>query len=244
MSRWLKALAKAGLVDLTDAERERVGGGAGPADPEEIERILAESRALESGEVDLEADTDPALEPPEPPPVHVEPLVDVQSGVPLDQVYDRLGVTGSPYPAEKLLTILDAMKALDPAARKAAILAMDTAEPTWTISDPLLDADRKMEALRTAQAELDATVAEAETKAADDLSSQDQYKEKASTEIRKQIADLEALLAQELQDVADAKAQVNVRLAETRNICTQERARYEAEIDRLKTLNVTFPQES
>jgi len=237
MSRWLKALAKAGLVELNEAERDRVGAtGDAPPSPEDIERLLAETR-------DLEGDTG-ALGEPEPAAPAVEPLVDVAADVPLAELYTRLGVETSPYPAEKLLTILDAMKALDPAARKAAVLAMDAAEPTWTIGDPLLDAQRKAEALRTAQSELDATIQAAEAKATADLASQDEYKDQASTEIRKQIADLEALLAQELQNVADAKAEINVRLAETRNICTNERARYEAEIDRLKSLHITFPSES
>ena len=238
MSRLLKALAKAGLVELNEQERERIaeGGEEGaPPSTEDIDRLLEESRELAG---------DAAPEPEVVEPRSVEPLVEVEANVAFDALYGRLGVEASPYPAEKLLTILEAMRALDPAARKAAVLAMDAAEPTWTINDPLLDAERKMEALRTAQAELDATVGAAEAKAASDLAAQDDYKDQASTEIRKQIADLEALLAQELTNVAEAKAQINLGLAETRNLCTQERARYEAEIDRLKTLNLTFPAET
>lgn len=247
MSRWMKALAKAGLVELTPEERERIAGGAPEgADSAEIDRILAESKAL----TESAGDTEPAVpgetaapvaaEPAAP----VEPLVDVAANVDLSALYTRLAVESTPYAAEKLLVILDAMRALDPAARKAAILAMDSAEPSWTIADPLLDADRKIQALQTAQRELDATVTDAEAKGAADLAAQDEYKNKASAEIRQQIADLEALLAQELQNVADNKADINVRLAETRSVCTQERARYDAEIDRLKTLNIIFSSEA
>ncbi len=239
MSRWLNALAKAGLVELEGAEAAAAGGGDDPS-AQDLDALLAESRSL----IDAVDGSPPAAAPP---PQVIEPvqgLVDVQEGVPFAELFTSAGVAPSPLPAEKLLKILDGLKAMDPATRKAAVMAMDAAEDAWTAGDALLDAQRKMDALRKATARLEASASAAGTQAEQELTAQDQYKTKATEEIRRQIADLESMLEAELQAVADEKAAINARLAETRAACGRETARYEAEIDRLGTLFLTFPAES
>lgn len=237
MSRWKKALAKAGLLELDADEIEATPDADAPADADDIDRILAETKALVG-----DADAAPPAEPePEP---EVTPLVAVVENVDLESLYAQSGVPESPFTAEKLLKILDGLRALDPATRKAAVLAMDAADEEWTIQDPLLDANRKIKALATAQKRLAATADQAGAKAETDLAEQERYKEQASTEIRSQIAELEKLLENELTKVAEEKATIHARLQETRAACTRESARYEAESDRLETLTLTFPTES
>ncbi|MCP4809109.1 MAG: methyl-accepting chemotaxis protein [Proteobacteria bacterium] len=239
MSRWKKALAKAGLLELDGDEIEPTASEDTPADADDIDRILAETKALVG---DAEA-APPVVVKPTPPKIF-EPLVEVVENVELDALFAQSGVPESPFPAEKLLKVLDGLRALDPGTRKAAILAMDAADEDWTIQDPLLDANRKIAALDTARERLTATAAQAEAKAETDLAEQETYKEEASATIRAQIADLEKLLETELNKVAEEKATIHARLQETRAACTRESARYEAESDRLKSLTLTFPTES
>ena len=238
MSRWKKALAKAGLLELEEGEVEATPADD-VADADDIDRILAETKAL-VGDAEAAPVATPQVIEPEP----VEPLVEVVENVELDQLYASSGIPESPFPAEKLAKVLDGLRQLDPATRKAAVLAMDAADEEWTIQDPLLDAQRKIGALQNARKRLDATATQAEAKAETDLAEQEQYKTQASETIRAQIADLEKMLEDELNKVAEAKATIHARLQETRAACTRESARYEAEIDRLASLTVTFPTES
>lgn len=233
MSKWMRALAKAGLVELEGAEAEAARQDT--ASDEDLDRMMAESEALLSA---VGADPEPAPAPP------AVPLGEVVEGVELSGLYASAAIPQSPFPAEKLLKVLEGLKALAPATRKAAILAMDSADEVWTIQDPLLDAVRKIDALRQAQAQLDATITSAEARAQQELAQHEAYKEQATSTIRSQIAELEQLLASELTEVAEKKAAVHASLQETRAACTRESARYEAEVDRLQSLSITFPDES
>ena len=67
-------------------------------------------------------------------------------------LYAERGVPASPFPAEKLLKLIDGLRAMEPAVRKAAVLAMDSADENWTIDDAALDASRKIRALNDTKA--------------------------------------------------------------------------------------------
>ena len=86
----------------------------------------------------------------------------IDEGVALDDIFALAGVSPSPFPAEKLLRLLDGLRAMDAATRKTAVLAMDAAEDSWQISDPVLDAQRKIAALEAYKRRLAAQVAAAE----------------------------------------------------------------------------------
>jgi hypothetical protein len=68
-------------------------------------------------------------------------------GIALADIFAAAGVPDSPYPAEKLLRLLDGLRAMDAGTRKAAVLAMDAADDNWQIGDCIADADRKISAL-------------------------------------------------------------------------------------------------
>jgi hypothetical protein len=244
MSRWLKALAKAGLVELSEDEHENLKAreeaqSAEPVDGQDIDRILRETRELMNGSQHPEAEAQPGSGAPPPPPVPSAPPVEVVEGQDFSELYAGQ-IPESPFPAEKLLRVMDGLKAMDPGTRRAAVMAMDSADDEWTIGDPLIDAQRKIQLLQSRTASLSASITQAEAQAEADLKAQEEYKQQATTTIREQIADLEAMLEAELEKVADEKAGIHSALNEKRASCTREAARYEGEIDRLASLSTIF----
>src|SRR5688572_15491440 len=121
MSKFLKALAKVGLVDLEESERSRLAtpeaAGEEPSQ-EDINRILADARKTNTPEAASSA--------PPPPSAQAQAYESgVGEGRELSSIYAEMSVPPSPFPAEKLLKLLDGLRAMDPHTRKAAVLAMD-----------------------------------------------------------------------------------------------------------------------
>lgn len=238
MSGFLKALAKVGLVELDPSELARPSRH----DPSEsdLDRLLAETRAM-AREVDgAEPDTEVEPEPePEraPPPA---PVGDLKVGRPFTEIYEEHAVPASPFPAEKLLRVLDGLAAMDASTRKVAVMAMDAADDAWTIGDPVVDAQRKIRVLTNVRGALDEQVKAAEAGARADVEAQESYKEEATRTIRQQIRDLEALLSEELQKAATEIAAVQSRLDGVRVAASSESARLRVEMDRLSGVVDTF----
>jgi hypothetical protein len=234
MSRFLRTLAKVGLVELSDQEQTRAARDPEPLDDEKLARILAEEAAAAEAA----------------PPVVTEPLsVPAQAsgaqgmsagGLSFEALYRGAQVPSSPFPAEKLLKLLEGLKAMDPAMRKAAVLAMDAADDAWTIDDALLDAERKTRTLRHGIERLSAGLTQAEQQAQKELAALDDFAQKAADTIRKQIAELEKLLTQELESAAQKKAQVQADLHVAREGAARERLRFEQEIARFVEVTSTF----
>ena len=150
------------------------------------------------------------------------------------------GVPDSPFPVEKLLKMLEGLKALPAASRKAAVLALDAADENWSIADVILDAQRKTRALREEQGRLDTHIAAAEAQAQSDITDAESYLEQATATIREQIAELETLLQQEVQQVADQKSQITQTLQSSRDAAARQRARLDSEIARIAQVPLTF----
>ncbi|MFT5585493.1 MAG: hypothetical protein ACI9VR_003085 [Cognaticolwellia sp.] len=240
MSKFLKALARLNLVQLDEEESSRPSPHDGD---EDIDKILAETRALMGHTDDLSVDpagTDGGQAAPEPAPPPISVPSEINEGQAFEEIYAAAGIADSPYPAEQMLKLLDGLKAMGPRERKIAVMAMDAADDRWTISDPVLDAQRKIATLQTETERLGAFKDQAEAQAEADLQAQETYKTEASSTIRQQISELEELLEQELRKVADEKAGIHVRLEAARSAVVREKARYEQHIDTLYVLSKTF----
>ncbi len=230
MGRVLKTLAKIGLIELNEDERATLEEDSSHIDRGAIDHLLQEethSRSVaQAPQPDRKAmqKGDPGM---------VE-------GLSFEEIYALAQITPSPYPAEKLLKVLDGLRAMDAATRKAAIMAMDAADEDWAIEDAVLDAQRKIQALQEASVKLADGVAQTQAKASKDLEAQEHYQQEATASIRKQIADLEGLLQQELQKVAEEKAAIQARVQQTREACARETARFEQEIARLQEIPNSF----
>lgn len=158
----------------------------------------------------------------------------ISEGQPFDSFY--ADIQPSPYPAEKMLKLLDGLQAMDAATRLAAVKAIDQADDNWTIDDPVSDARQKIAAL-TGQASAfiaQVTVIEKDTEAA--IKALEGDNDKAVSAIRKQIADMEALLARQVEKSSSDKTGLQNQLQAAREACTRETGRLHAEASRLHGL--------
>lgn len=130
----------------------------------------------------------------------------------LDAVYAQAGVAPSLYPAERLLRLVDGLSAMDEATRLMAIKAMDAADESWTIEDPLADAAAKVQALamHAELLQLNLQALERDTRAR--MEAVAARREKVVGDIRQQMAELDALATRETtraaQELATQEAQL------------------------------------
>ncbi len=149
------------------------------------------------------------------------PVPDV-SGLSLAQIYANAGVVAASYPAERLLRLLDGLKAMEEGTRRQAIAAMDAADDTWTIADPLHDASLKIAAIEAHAATLRAGVTQAEQDTQLALASVQQRQDTSVTEIKRQITELEGLLARELARGAQENAALGAALQAKKEAALRE----------------------
>ncbi|WP_114969135.1 methyl-accepting chemotaxis protein [Rhodoferax ferrireducens] len=130
------------------------------------------------------------------------------AGLPLnlDDIYANGRIAPSLYPAERLLRLVDGLSAMDEATRLMAIKAMDAADESWSIEDPLADAAAKVKALAAyaEQRQLNLLALEAESQTR--LEAVAARQAQVVGDIRKQITELEALVSRELTRAAQETA--------------------------------------
>ncbi len=215
----LNLLAKAKLVELSDEERVESG-------------LLNEEAPATVEKVPVEV-----VEPEVPPALDLPPLADDQSELrPLEDIYAAAKIPAVPFSAEKLLKLLDGLKALDAVTRKAAVIAMDAADDNWQISDCLADAEHKIAALNSYRQHLAARVVSAEQEAVEKMNATRASLESTSTEIRKQIAELEQLLEREITRTAQQTTALEAALRNEREAAAREGRRIDGEIEKLNEM--------
>lgn len=222
MRRVMSILAKAGLVELSEEERAAL-------DPH---GTAAQSAAV-LPEAD-EASTEPAPILSSAP--TAETLADFDEGRPFDDLYAAANLPSSPFPAERLLRLLDGLRAMDPSTRKTAVLAMDQADEAWQIADPVLDAQRKIAVLESHKQSLSAYVGGRAEDTARRCADERERREQRAAEIRRQIAELEQLLEREAARSAEAIAGLEAELQADREAADRETRRIDAEIERLREI--------
>jgi hypothetical protein len=180
-----------------------------------------------------------------PPPV-AEPLaIDIPAmpgGEPLDlaRIYADQGVPVSIYPAERLLRLVDGLSAMDEATRLMAIKAMDAADESWSIEDPLADAAAKLAALAThaEELQLNQQALQAQTQARLDAVAARQAQ--TVGDIRKQISELQALVERELTRAAQETATQEAALKAAQDQTTRELGEIAQASQRLQSLARQF----
>lgn len=225
MKGFLNLLAKANLIELSDEEK------------------------AEAGIVNLELpQSDQAAAPPEPP--ELPPLQDMQptgDGVlesrSIEDIYAAAGLPESPFPAEKLLRLLDGLAAMDAATRKAAVLAMDAADDNWQIGDCIEDAKNKIAALTSYKQYLSSQSQASEQQSVARIEEVRTGMEKASSEIRKQISELEQLLEREISKTAQQTTAIEAGVRAVRETVGRESRRIDTEIERLRQIQAQFKAE-
>lgn len=169
-----------------------------------------------------------------------DPLAGEAEGIALADIFAAAGVPDSPYPAEKLLRLLDGLRAMDAGTRKAAVLAMDAADDNWQIGDCIADADRKISALDAYKQQLNAQLQDREQQSAEVVNQIKLALDKSTAAIRTQIAELEQLLEREVTRAAQEATSVEAGLRAARESTAREARRMDAEIQRLREIPTSF----
>lgn len=218
MGRLMRALEKVGLVELDGAAERAVAPGPAPTESLPVEMLPAVA----------EAATEPLPEGP------------IREQRPFGEIYAEDQVATSPFPAEKLLKILDGLAALDPSSRKAAVLALDAADDSWQLDDALLDAERKLKALDGAKRQVEAQARAELERTRSEVEAREQRQQDSVARIRQQIADLEGLLEREVTRATEEKAALHNAARAAKDACGRESARCDAEAARLRRLSEIF----
>ncbi|MEC7986524.1 MAG: hypothetical protein VX278_15265 [Myxococcota bacterium] len=221
MSKWLTTLAKIGLVELEDGDVSKDANSKQtttelPPD-EELEALQEQLNDLvekpkappsvEEPKIVSSADAAP-VSIPKPSHTGVGDLVAREAGV----IYTDAAIPESPYPIERMIKLLDGLKAMPKDMRIRAIEAMDQADDSWTIEDSILDGQRKKSALKAEESRIHNLLRQREEERNQESIAQDQYIEQVTTEIRTQIDELEAMLAEELREAASKKATIEAQI--------------------------------
>ena len=158
----------------------------------------------------------------------------------LDDIYATQGIAPSIYPAERLLRLVDGLSAMDAGTRLMAIKAMDAADESWSIEDPLADATAKLAALavHAEQLRLDLQVQERETQS--QLAAVAARQQQVVGDIRKQISELEALVTRELARAAQETAELEAHFSATRDPVSSDLAEINRADQRLRSLSAQF----
>ncbi|MBB5017273.1 hypothetical protein HNQ59_000537 [Chitinivorax tropicus] len=229
MSGFMRALHKVGLIELDDVPPPSQATEAEPATsvrdelPEPVPEAPIATFTLE------------------PAPQATEPVAQgVTEQRPLEEIYSEFRIPPSPFAAEKLLKVLDGLMALDANTRKAAVLALDAADDSWTIEDSVADAALKVQALEQAKQQIMAAVTLAEQTAQQTIAAREQTLQESIARIRQQMADLEALMERELARAATDKADSEHQAKATREAAERETTRLQTEIGRLEDIQRIF----
>lgn len=187
-----------------------------------------------------------ALEPsvaPDPAPVEPLPIEEcsIAEAANFDEIYAAAGVPASPYPAEKLLKVLEGLRSMPEEQQRLTIQAIDQADDEWSIQDPINDATVKIAALRDAQTHALRQAKSIESHGQQQLAEIDRRRETAVAGIRQQIADLNALLEREVQKAAESSAAVQTEIRAAADAGLRATRQIEAEINKLQTLVRSFP---
>lgn len=161
-------------------------------------------------------------------------------GATFSDLFASAGVPASPYPAEKLLRLLDGLRAMDAGTRKSAVLAMDAADDNWQIDDCVRDADLKIAALEEHKRRLAAQLQERERQSGELVNQIKVVLDEASAAIRQQISELEQLLEREVTRADQETTSVEAGLRAAREATAREARRMDAEIERLREIPNTF----
>ena len=216
-------LARANLVELSEEEQQQTNAS------ESVE-------TLTNAPIPAELFPDP---PPQPPTLSADEC-EVAGDKPLDEIYSEAGVPQSAYPAEKMLRLLEGLRAMDAVTRKAAVLAMDAADDNWQINDCVSDAERNIAAIEGYQRYLTAQVTGSEQQVSVQLTEIKSALENTTAAIRQQISELEQLLQREIAKEAQQSTELEGALRATREAAARETRRMGSEIERLREITTQF----
>lgn len=157
----------------------------------------------------------------------------VPENVSFEAIYQSAGVPSAPFPAERLLKILDGLRAMDTLNQRAAIAAMDAADETWSVADVLKDASRKVSALQAHVTQVNVAVAAVQEEERTRKAALVKDYETLCASISEQIAQLQEAARLAASDHATATSALEARTAAAVAAGQREQVRIQSEVERL-----------
>jgi hypothetical protein len=222
-SKLSKLLAATGIVQLEEELPEAVASASEPTSAAAETALAAAAEAA------------PSLAP--------EECV-VAERKPFEDFYRSAEVPPSPFAAEKLLKLLDGLATMPMEVRKQMVKAMDEADDSWTIDDVVLDAQRKIKVLNAAKQSIVEQLAGAAKNADDEIAAINKRQQESAAQIRRQLAELNALLERESTKATQALAEINAKSKANQEAGARETGRLDTEINRLSQIPANFAGQS
>ena len=231
MKGFMKFLAAAKLVELSEEERQSLEAAAAHDEANALAQQADQAYLSETYQAPVAPVEQSAVQ---------YAQEDVAEGKSFDEIFASAQISESVYPAERLLRLLDGLRAMDAATRIAAVRAMDAADDNWTIADSVLDAQRKIAALESYQKALEGQLAVQQDSVVAEIADMKLAEERAISAIKQQITELEALLAREIGKTAETIAQLEAGRQSAQQTCEREVKRLQLEIERLREIPLQF----
>jgi chromosome segregation ATPase len=218
MSKLSKILEKAGLIERDEQ----------PMAPE----VFSEPEPIEQRYSNVAVD----------PPVQASPEADyvLPEGLSIELIYQAASVPSSNYTVERLAKLIDGLKQLDATTQRAAILAMDSADDTWSIEDILQDARKKVDALRAYSNQTASKVARIRENIEKDVQRMASEKNQSIANIQAQIAELQQLMESTISQHAAETAKLNSQALSAQQAVDREQQRMSEQIEKINTLVLPF----
>lgn len=237
MASLKKILEAARLIERTDSPEgdstRRDASPTGDADIDAIIRRAAQAEApppLPNANDDASGQADAGA----------GDVVGVEEGLTFVDIYGRQGVTEAQFPVERLLKLVEGLRALDPTTRRAAITAMDVADETWSMDDVLADADAKVAALRGHQRQMQGAADGVVQANRERVAALESSRDGRLTELRQQIATLEAQIQEVVGSTAADVAKLQSESESNKAALLRETQRIDAHILNLEELVAQF----
>ncbi len=232
MATLKKILEAARLIERSDTEMS-VPAPAEDADIEAIIRRAAEAEAAPSVRDGTPVDAAQAGD-------AVGDAVGVEEGLSFVDIYGRQNVAEASFPVERLLKLVEGLRALDPTTRRAAIMAMDVADETWSMDQVLADADAKLAALRGHQRQMQGIADGVVQANRERVAALESSRDGRLAELRQQIAALEAQIHDAVGTTAADVAKLQSESESNKAALLRETQRIDAYILNLQELVAQF----
>lgn len=230
MATLKKLLEAARLIERSETDVP-MSAPAGDDDIDAIIRRAAQAEAaISTAPPPLPGDAAPAA----------PAVAGIEEGLSFADIYARQGLTEAQFPVERLLKLVDGLRALDPATRRAAITAMDVADETWSMEQVLADADAKVAALRGHQRQMQGTADAVVQSNRERIAALESSRDGRVTELRQQIAALEAQIQDAIGTTAADVAKLQSESESNKAALLRETQRIDAHILNLDELVAQF----
>lgn len=158
---------------------------------------------------------------------------EIAENIAFESIYAVGRVPVIAFPAERLLKVLDGLRAMDAANRRAAVAAMDAADDSWGMDDVLADVSRKVAALQAHTNQLKTTVSSVQESERVQKAALAKDYDALRASIAEQIAQLQEALQLAATDHAQAVSMLEAKTAAAVSATQREQQRIQSEIERL-----------